>query len=73
MPAIFRGIHLDPLAAGNISYLLWIIMGYRLAQAVLVLTVGRLVLTGLAALASALGLRAGKETPLRLPPNVSAT
>jgi len=23
LPAIFRGIHLDPLAAGNISYLLW--------------------------------------------------
>jgi hypothetical protein len=22
LPAIFRGIHLDPLAAGNISYLL---------------------------------------------------
>jgi EmrB/QacA subfamily drug resistance transporter len=42
MPAIFRGIHLDPLAAGNISYLLWMIMGYRLVQAVLVVTVGRL-------------------------------
>ena len=27
LPAIFRGIHLDPLAAGNISYLLWMIMG----------------------------------------------
>ena len=42
MPAIFRGIHLDPLAPGNISYLLWMIMGYRLIQAVLVVTVGRL-------------------------------
>src|ERR1700689_5518228 len=42
MPAIFRGIHLDPLAPGNISYLLWMIMGYRLVQAVLVVTVGRL-------------------------------
>jgi MFS family permease len=42
MPAIFRGIHLDPLAAGNIGYLLWMIMGYRLVQAVLVVTVGRL-------------------------------
>ena len=42
MPAIFRGIHLDPLAAGNISYLLWMIMGYRLVQAVLVVSVGRL-------------------------------
>jgi hypothetical protein len=36
LPAIFRGIHLDPLGAGNISYLLWMIMGYRLVQAVLV-------------------------------------
>ena len=42
LPAIFRGIHLDPLAAGNIFYLLWLIMGYRLVQAVLVVTLGRL-------------------------------
>jgi MFS family permease len=42
LPAIFRGIHLDPLAAGNVAYLLWMIMGYRLVQAVLVVTVGRL-------------------------------
>ena len=42
LPAIFRGIHLDPLAPGNISYLLWMIMGYRLVQAVLVVAVGRL-------------------------------
>ncbi len=42
LPAIFRGIHLDPLSAGNIVYLLWMIMGYRLVQAVLVGTVGRL-------------------------------
>jgi MFS family permease len=42
MPAIFRGIHLDPLAPGNIFYLLWMIMGYRLVQAVLVVTLGRL-------------------------------
>ncbi len=42
LPAIFRGIHLDPLLPGNISYLLWMIMGYRLVQAVLVVTLGRL-------------------------------
>jgi len=42
LPAIFRGIHLDPLGSGNISYLLWMIMGYRLVQAVLVVTLGRL-------------------------------
>ena len=42
LPAIFRGIHLDPLAPGNIFYLLWMIMGYRLVQAVLVVNLGRL-------------------------------
>ncbi len=42
MPAIFRGIHLDPLSPGNIGFLLWMIMGYRLVQAVLVTTLGRL-------------------------------
>src|SRR5258708_9058148 len=42
MPAIFRGIGLSPLAPGNISYLLWMIMGYILVTAVIVVTVGRL-------------------------------
>ena len=42
LPAIFRGIHLDPLAPGNIGYLLWMIVGYLLVQAVLVVTLGRL-------------------------------
>jgi len=42
LPAIFRGINLNPFAAGNISYLLWIIMGYLLVTAVLVVTLGRL-------------------------------
>jgi MFS family permease len=42
LPAIFRGINLDPLGAGNISYLLWMIMGYRLVQAVLVVNLGKL-------------------------------
>ena len=42
LPAIFRGIHLDPLAPANIGYLLWMIMGYRLVQAVLVVTLGRI-------------------------------
>ncbi len=42
MPAIFRGIHLDPLAPGNIAFVLWMIMGYLLVQAVLVVTLGRL-------------------------------
>jgi len=42
MPAIFRGIHLDPLAPGNVTYLLWMIMGYLLVTAVLVVSLGRL-------------------------------
>jgi MFS family permease len=42
MPAIFRGIHLDPTAPGNISFLLWMIIGYLLVTAVLVVTLGRL-------------------------------
>src|SRR5215467_4636568 len=42
MPAIFRGIHLDPLAPANVTYLLWMIMGYLLVTAVLVVSLGRL-------------------------------
>jgi MFS family permease len=42
LPAIFRGIGLDPLAPGNFSYLLWMIMGFLLISAVLVVTLGRL-------------------------------
>ncbi|NUT47815.1 MAG: MFS transporter [Saccharothrix sp.] len=42
LPAIFLGVRLDPLAPGNIAYVLWMIMGYRLVQAVFVVAVGRL-------------------------------
>src|ERR1700722_492456 len=42
MPAIFRGIRLDPLAASNIIYLLWTVLGYLLVSAVLVMPLGRL-------------------------------
>ncbi len=42
LPAIFNGIHLDPLAPGNVSYLLWILMGFLLVSAVLVVALGRL-------------------------------
>ena len=42
MPAIFRGINLNPLTPGNVSYLLWMIMGYLLVQSILVVTLGRL-------------------------------
>jgi len=42
MPAIFRGIQMDPLAPGNIVYLLWLVLGYLLVSAVLVVPLGRL-------------------------------
>jgi EmrB/QacA subfamily drug resistance transporter len=42
LPAIFAGLGLDPLAPANISYLLWMLMGYLLVTAVLVVTFGRL-------------------------------
>jgi EmrB/QacA subfamily drug resistance transporter len=42
LPAIFTGIALNPLEPGNVSYLLWILMGYMLVTAVLVVTFGRL-------------------------------
>jgi len=42
LPAIFRGIHLNPLSSGNVTYLLWMIMGYLLVQSILVVTLGRL-------------------------------
>jgi EmrB/QacA subfamily drug resistance transporter len=42
LPAIFRGIHLDPLQPSNVSYLLWMLMGYLVVTAVLVVTFGRL-------------------------------
>jgi MFS family permease len=42
LPAIFRGIGLDPLAPANIGYLLWMLMGYLVTTAVLVVLVGRL-------------------------------
>jgi MFS family permease/cytidylate kinase len=41
LPAIFRGIRIDPLEPANISYLLWMLMGYLVATAVLVVGFGR--------------------------------
>jgi MFS family permease len=42
LPAIFRGIHLNPLQPSNIGYLLWMLMGYLVVTAVLVVTFGRI-------------------------------
>ena len=42
LPAIFRGIGLNPLQPGNVGYLLWMLMGYLVVTAVLVVPFGRL-------------------------------
>ena len=41
LPNIFQGIHLDPLGPSNTSYLLWMLMGFMLVTAVLVVSFGR--------------------------------
>src|ERR1700728_45623 len=42
MPAIFRGIHLDPLQPGNSFFLLWMMLGYMIVTSVLVVSFGRI-------------------------------
>jgi MFS family permease len=42
LPDIFRGIGVDPLQPGNTSYLLWMILGFLVVTAVLVVSLGRL-------------------------------
>jgi MFS family permease len=42
LPDVFRGIHLDPLRPGNSGYLLWMMMAYMVATAVLVVSFGRI-------------------------------
>jgi MFS family permease len=42
LPAVFRGIGLNPLSPGNTSYLLWMFMGFMVVSAVLVVSFGRL-------------------------------
>jgi MFS family permease len=41
LPAIFRGIHLNPLIPGNTSYLLWMLLSFMVVMAVLVVSLGR--------------------------------
>jgi MFS family permease len=41
LPAIFRGINLNPLVPGNTSYLLWMLLGFLVVSAVLVVSLGR--------------------------------
>src|SRR5579884_1574393 len=42
LPDIFRGIRVNPLEPGNTSYLLWMILGFLVVTAVLVVSLGRL-------------------------------
>jgi MFS family permease len=42
LPDIFRGIGVDPLRPGNTGLLLWLLMGYLVVTAVLVVSFGRL-------------------------------
>src|SRR5579884_4274702 len=42
LPSIFNGIGINPLAAGNTSFLLWILMGYMVVTSTLLVTVGRI-------------------------------
>jgi len=42
LPDIFKGIHLNPLTPSNSSYLLWMLMGFLMATAVLLVSLGRL-------------------------------
>ena len=42
LPDIFRGIDLNPLTPGNTNYLLWMILGFLVVTAVLVVSFGRL-------------------------------
>jgi MFS family permease len=41
LPALFRGIKLDPLVPSNTSYFLWMFMGFTLVTSVLVVSLGR--------------------------------
>jgi MFS family permease len=42
LPAIFRGIGVDPLAPGESDYMLWMLVGYTLVTATLLVTAGRI-------------------------------
>jgi MFS family permease len=42
LPAIFNGIHINPLAPGETNYFLWMLMGYMVVTATLLVTFGRI-------------------------------
>src|SRR2546426_8090731 len=41
-PAIFKGIGINPLAPGETNYFLWILLGYMVVTATLLVTFGRI-------------------------------
>src|SRR6266702_4118089 len=41
-PAIFKGIGINPLAPGETSYFLWLLLGYMVVTATLLVTFGRI-------------------------------
>src|SRR6476661_3816480 len=42
MPAIFTGIGINPLAPGETNYFLWLLLGYMVVTATLLVTFGRI-------------------------------
>ena len=42
LPAIFNGIHVNPLDSSNTNYLLWMLLGYMVVMATLLVTFGRI-------------------------------
>ncbi len=42
LPTIFRGLHINPTAPGEFTVLLWVLMGYSIVLATLLITFGRL-------------------------------
>jgi EmrB/QacA subfamily drug resistance transporter len=42
LPAIFKGIGINPLSGGQTNYLLWMLLGYMVVMATLLVTFGRI-------------------------------
>ncbi|HVB76545.1 MAG TPA: MFS transporter [Candidatus Nitrosotalea sp.] len=42
LPTIFAGLHVNPLAKGQTTLLLWVLLGYNVATTVLLVTFGRI-------------------------------
>lgn len=42
LPAIFRGMHVDPMQSANVPYMLWMLMGYTVVTATLLVSFGRI-------------------------------